>query len=451
MDLFDLLEDEKKPKKVPIPTPKVEPIPPEKTKEEPKKIEPEPIIHRVVVEPVEIVIDGTKYIFRDDQRRYNSRMEREIAAVSILIPKLIGKETDERIKLLKPFEKGEKSKASHLIDYCKERFSNTHLSEILTFIRKAAAASRSKIAAAIKENSLEKAKEIYSIPKRRGPKKQRLARKKSEKIGELETKLQKLSHEKINAALKRELAFENQNLNPSTRTKLPELRPVSLKSLQVPPSRKRLNPKKGVIYTNCHNRWMTLKQQIDALNKPTSFTESKLKYPVAQIIVSLPDKVTASNEQAIWMIHRHMARMGIDPTQHTYIIYQHTNTGLNHYHMVYNRVRLDGGVHHLPGANQVCHIESAIQDIGFGISPQIAALTGRDKLSRIVQSRLANGNHCAEIRYYKKPTVQVPVVGEEAHIRIEKVGGCSLKTAGGGFVKHQLFHSAKWLVHHVLQ
>jgi hypothetical protein len=454
MDFFDLLEDEKKPeKKVMPPLPKAE-IPPQipENVEIPVVKKEEPI--RSTVPTLTFELYYKTYTYEDKEGRFTSRQVWEFEVAKSLVPTAVRDETAERIKLGKPFQKGEKSTAAFLMETYNERFSTypeNYRTEILSLIRKEAALSRSQIAKGIKEKVLNDAKKEYPVPERRVFKKREMAKGKSEKIGALELRLQMMSRDKISTAFTRELEIERRKKEPVPRTTSPDLKEYNLARIDVQPLPQPLHPKKGLIYNSLHHPYLTVKQQINALNKPTSFTESKLKYPVAQLIISLPNKVTVSEGQAVWMCHRHMARMGIDPTQHTYFIYKHTNTGLEHYHLVYNRVRLDGGVHHLPGANQVCHLESSVQDATFGIAVQIAALTGRDKFSRIVQSRLANGNHCAEIRYYKKPAVEVPVVGEEAYARIEQVGVCSLKTAGGGFAKHQLFHNASWLVKHVMQ
>jgi len=449
IDLDDLLEDEKKPQRSPLSLPKIE-----------KVVDKEQPLQRKPMRTDKFVYGSKTYSFNDIDLgcdpHANDKNGWDLALAKKLIPAVLRDEAVQRAREGKPFEKGEKSYSAHFMEKYKERFSQPYevvsLNEVVSLIRKEAANARSEIAKGVKEKIQKEALSKYPVPERRTKKKRAMAKEKSPEIGVLEERLQLLSRDKITKAFKLEYEIVKKRKNAKANVpSLPVLDKCALKRFPIPAMPEPLNPKKGLIYSSFQHERHSLKFQIEALNRPTSYTESKLKYPVAQLVVSLPERINVSEDQAIWMCHRHMARMGIDPTQHTYFIYKHTNTEFEHYHMVYNRVRLDGGVHHLPGANQVCHLESSLQDVDFGQNIQIAALTGRDKLSRIVQSRLANGTHCAELRYYKKPTVEVPVVGEECYDRIEKVGECSLQTAGGGFVKHQLFHNANWLVRHVLK
>lgn len=369
----------------------------------------------------------------------------------------IRKEAAERAEKCAPFQKGEKSKSSYYTEIYREKVGKCsgarrlEIERILDAVRKEAAQARSLIAKSVKQNVLNEAKEIYkNNPPERRIQRREIAEKKSQKIGFIEISRIKKTYERFVEAINREIKVFNERLNrKKAPPELPQLPVVKLPKM--PTRNLESSPQKKLIYNDLQNGYIGVKKQIEALNKPTFYTKSKLKYPVAHIVIGLPKDIKSSDEQAIWMCKRHMTRMGIDLKEHTYFIYKHSNTEHEHYHVVYNRVRLDGGVHHLPGANQVCHLESSLQDLEFGIDPQIKPLTARDRLSRMVSARLAKGEHYAEIRYFKKPMQLVSVTGEEAQGRIEELGECKIKSCGGGFVKHQLFHSAKWLVHHVLK
>lgn len=209
------------------------------------------------------------------------------------------------------------------------------------------------------------------------------------------------------------------------------------------------HPQKKLLWSTVVAKDSNIASFSSKMMSQTHKTRSNLQKTFGHIVISMKPGDTISDDQATWMAQRHLTRMGVDIDQHAILMFRHDNTDKQHFHVIYNRVRHDGKVHHIFGATQVCQLERDIQDRIFGIESQINPGTALTKGMQSALGRLASGNLKAELRSFQKPSVLVDTVGEFAQMRLEQLGRMELES-GGGFVKHQYFTTerAAWLIGH---
>lgn len=243
--------------------------------------------------------------------------------------------------------------------------------------------------------------------------------------------------------------------------KLPRFMPVILPGdqfelsasleIRVPlrPEIKGWAPQKTLMWSTVFGQDGSFQSLSQRMHRQTDNTRSSLKKTFGHLVISMPPGGEVSDDQARWMAERHLTRLGVDTNQHAIVMFRHDNTEFQHFHVIYNRVRHDGGVHKIHGASQVCQLERAIQDKMFGVQPLIEPSTATTKEMQSALGRLSKGTLKAEIRYFRKPSVEIETIGEFAEMRLVNLGYCE-QEAGGGFVKHQYFSTerAKWLLKH---
>lgn len=209
------------------------------------------------------------------------------------------------------------------------------------------------------------------------------------------------------------------------------------------------HPQKKLLWSTVVAKDAELSSFAQKMISQTHKTRCNLSRTFGHIVISMKAGETVSNDQATWMAQRHLTRMGVDIDQHAILMFRHDNTDKQHFHIIYNRVRHDGKVHHIFGASQICQLERDIQDKMFGIKPQINPGTALTKGMQSALGRLASGNLKAEIRAFREKSHFVDTIGEQAQMRLETLGRI-VQEAGGGFVKHQYFSTerAAWLIEH---
>jgi hypothetical protein len=209
------------------------------------------------------------------------------------------------------------------------------------------------------------------------------------------------------------------------------------------------NPQKKLLWSTVVPKDANLDSFTQKMLSQTHKTRSNLSRTFGHLVISMKEGETVGNDQATWMAQRHLTRMGVDIDQHAIVMFRHDNTDKQHFHVIYNRVRHDGKIHHIFGASQVCQLERDIQDKMFGIESLIKPGTALTKGMQSALGRLASGNLKAEIRAFREKSYFLETIGEQAQMRLEALGRIELE-AGGGFVKHQYFSTerAVWLIEH---
>lgn len=235
-------------------------------------------------------------------------------------------------------------------------------------------------------------------------------------------------------------------LHPGTQW---ELKPSQEVQLELRPEPKGWSPQKSLVWSTVFAQEESFQSLAKRMHRQTSNTRSDLRKSFGHLVISMPKGGEVSDHQARWMAQRHLTRLGVDIDQHAIVMFRHDNTDKQHFHVIYNRVRHDGGVHKIHGASQVCQLESAIQDKMFGIEPVIEPGTAITKGMQSALGRLSKGTLKAEIRYFGKAAVEIETVGEFAQMRLGKIGYCDQESTGG-FVKHQYFSPERglWLLKH---
>jgi hypothetical protein len=176
------------------------------------------------------------------------------------------------------------------------------------------------------------------------------------------------------------------------------------------------------------------------LTLETQISKAKLDKPVGEIIIALPPNTKkVTKEQAAYCALRQMTRLGIDPAQHDYLVIEHSNRKHQHFHVLYRRGRMDGGYHHIFGADHVCHLEAAIQDKLGGHLLSVMPMIAYSATSAKNQEKLSKNQLFAEIRYPEKME-KIATTGPEANERLSQLIAEPL-LAGGGLAKHRIMSS----------
>jgi hypothetical protein len=246
-------------------------------------------------------------------------------------------------------------------------------------------------------------------------------------------------------------------------------------SLNIEPARPLVLTQKGdqiLVYANALGMGTDVKSLTRALDCTTKNTKSSLKLRIGGFIVSPKAGSVLTDEQGIWTAKRQLTRMGIDINEHPWQLYKHldSKSGIHHYHVLYNRVRLDGKVHYLNAGSIVCNYEASVQDIKLGLEPQVPFPVphSRDKSEKKMDLNFAAGEHSstsgrssflkaiatfchgklnAELREKGKKPILISTLGPEVTLRLEALGHCEM-LHGGGFVKLQFFDGPDFIVRH---
>jgi hypothetical protein len=317
------------------------------------------------------------------------------------------------------------------------------------FVRQIAASERSKVATERKiESERDKIECQYSYRtlkfKRRND--VRLAAK--EEVDK--DKFEQAKKNKVRSLIRFNRIFEqeSQHITNECRLKIdPEddlvpdlLQKFSQPNLQEEPLYPRFHPQKEIILASPVFLGQTLEQI--KLTLETQISTAKLEKPVGEIIISLPplgDKKKITKEQAAYCALRQMTRLGIDPAQHDYMVIEHSNRKHQHFHVIYRRGRMDGGYHHIFGADHVCHLEAAIQDKLGGHMSSIMPMIAYTATSAKNQEKISKNQLFAEIRYLGKME-KIATTGPEANERLSQLIAEPL-LAGGGLAKHRIMPS----------
>jgi hypothetical protein len=196
---------------------------------------------------------------------------------------------------------------------------------------------------------------------------------------------------------------------------------------------------------------------VTGLLSALKFTISKVRKPIAHIIMSFKKDVEISDEELEWRAKRSLVRLGVDLDQQPFVIMKHQDKDRIEAHVLYSRVRLDGKVHSVRGPDHILHLESSLLDMNSGLSEgAIKPLTARSKWSHHTVKMLSKGTSIFQLwdlsADKESRREAIPLFGPEAQIRLDNIGEFPV-TVCGGFSKHQtskdLEHSKK-LIRYVL-
>ncbi len=235
-----------------------------------------------------------------------------------------------------------------------------------------------------------------------------------------------------------------------------------------------LTPRRNqiLVYANVLGMGTDVKSLTSALDSTSKNTKSTLKLRIGMLVISPKRDSVLTDEQGIWAAQRHLTRLGVDINEHPWQLYKHldSKSGIHHYHVLYNRVRLDGKVHYINGGSIVCNYEASAQDRSFELEPQIpfpvphsrdkneqksavdfssgekASTKSRSSFLKTIAS-FCHGKLNAELREKGKKPILVSTLGSEANARLQALGPCDLGH-GGGFVKLQFFDGPDFIVRH---